>query len=160
MNKQEIALLFNRIKNHYNTFTTNDEKIQEWYRFLKDYSATDVNRRLDEYLKCEYDQPPLCMSLTRGIEKIKRDTKNSWTTCCDICKEHITIYENDMTDYETHRRRCSKIDFINDMSLRIKHEPINKQKYYEMTDEELERAYRPVMDYYRKTPRKDVLKKI
>lgn len=160
MNKQEIALLFNRIKNHYNTFTTSDEKIQEWYRFLKDYHNEDVNRRLDEYLKCEYDQPPLCMSLTRGIEKIKRDTNNSWTTCCDICKEHITIYDNDMTDFDKHYRKCQKIDFIDRQSKAILGEVIDKEEYYAMPDKELDEQYQRVMESYRKIKRGNILKRI
>lgn len=148
MQKVEIAKLFNRIKNHYNTFTTSDEKIDEWYRFLKDYSSEDVNGRLDEYLKCEYDNAPLCMSLTKNIEK-QNIGETSWVTECDICKEKITIYNDDMEEYEKHRRRCSKIDFIDRIVFKYKEQHIASVKYYEMSDEELEDNYQKTMKYYR-----------
>jgi len=161
MKKEEIAKLFNRIKNHYNTFTTGDDKINEWHRFLKDYSEEDVNRRLDEYLQCEYEQPPLCMSLTRGIEKLKKsNTTDYWVTECDLCKKQFTIYDNDMTEFDKHYRKCQKIDFIDLMSMRYKQEHIEKVIYYEMSDEELEKRYRKVMDYYLKQPKKEIFKRI
>ena len=85
MNIREVKELFERIKRHYNVFTYDDGKIQEWYKFLKDYSSEDVNKRFDEYLSYGYDQPPYCMSLTKNIEKIKRNNEDdSWITECDI----------------------------------------------------------------------------
>lgn len=150
MKREEITKLFNRIKNHYNTFTTGDEKVDEWYRFLKDYSSEDVNKKLDEYLSYGYEQPPFCMALTKGIEKIKKsDEDDSWVTECDICKEKIRIYGNDMTDYEKHWRRCSKIDFIDRIVFQYKGQHIASVKYYQMSDEELEDNYQRTLKYYR-----------
>lgn len=161
MKNEEIVKLFNRIKNHYNTFTTGDDKVQEWHRFLKDYSSEDVNNKLDEYLQCEHDQPPLCMSLIRGINKIKKsDSTDIWLTRCDLCKKEFTIYNNDMTEFDKHYRRCQKIDFIDLMSMRYKQEHIEKVIYYEMSDEELEKRYRKVMDYYLKQPKQEIFKRI
>lgn len=162
MTKKEISNLFTRISNHYSMFTRSEEKIEEWYRFLKDYSSEDVNRRLDEYLKCEYDQPPLCLSLTKGIEKIKKsDEDDSWTTRCDICKQKITIYNNDMEEYEKHFRRCSMIDFIDRMSVEFRQQHIASVKYYQMSDEELQKNYDKIMKFYRENKdNKEILKKM
>lgn len=148
MRKEEIAKLFNRIKNHYNTFTTSDDKIDEWHRFLKDYSSEDVNKRFDEYLNYGYENAPLCMFLTKNIEK-QNIGKTSWVTECDICKQKITIYDNDFEEYEKHRRRCSKIDFIDKIVFRYKGQHIASVKYYQMSDEELEDNYQRTMKYYR-----------
>lgn len=157
MNKREIAQLFNRIKNHYVTFTTGDDKIEEWYRFLKDYSSEDVNKRLDEYLSYEYENPPLCMSLTKGISRLENEhTNNSWITCCDICKEKIKIYGNDMEEYENHRRKCSKIDFIDRMCKRYKGKGIAMAKYYEMKEQDLEIAYHKALEFYRNNRNSDI----
>ena len=149
MKTNEIIQLFERIKMHYNMFTYNDEKVKEWHKFLKDYSGEDVNRRLDEYLTYEYDSPPLCMSLIKNIEK-QNVGKTSWVTCCDICKERITIYDDDMEEYEKHHRRCSKIDFIDRMVYKYNKQHIASVKYYQMSDEELEENYQKTLAYYRK----------
>lgn len=156
MQKVEIAKLFNRIKNHYITFTTGDEKIDEWFRFLKDYSSEDINKRLDEYLTYEYDNPPLCMSLIKGVNKIDNENSNSsWITCCDICKQKIKIYGNDMEEYEKHRRKCSKIDFIDRMSKKCKGKGITMTKYYEMSDIDLDIAYHKILNFYLENRNKD-----
>lgn len=147
MSVKEIRELFERIKRHYNMFTFDDDKVKEWYRFLKDYSSEDVNRRLDEYLTYEYDNPPLCMSLTKNIEK-QNVGKTSWVTECDICKERITIYDDDMEEYEKHHRKCSKIDFIDRIVFRYKGQHIASVKYYQMSDAELEDNYQRTMKYY------------
>ena len=160
MTKKEISNLFTRISNHYSMFTRSEEKIEEWYRFLKDYSSEDVNRRLDEYLKCEYDQPPLCMSLTKNIEK-QNIGKTSWVTECGICKQRITIYDNDFEEYEKHFRKCSMIDFIDRMSVKFRQQHISSVKYYQMSDEELQKNYDKIMKFYRENKdNKEILKKM
>ena len=155
MNKQEIAKLFNRIKSHYNTFTTGDEKIEEWYKFLKDYDCEEVNNELDKYISNGYDNPPLVHHLNRNLIKKETLEENSWITCCDICGERITIYGNDMEDYEKHWRKCSKIDFIDRMCVRFKGHHVAKVKYYEMNDDELGTAYRKIMNFYLQNKDKD-----
>lgn len=150
MKTDEIIKLFDRIKMHYTMFTYNDEKVKEWHKFLKDYSNEDVNRRLDEYLSYGYEQPPFCMALTKGIEKIKKsDEDDSWVTECDICKEKIRIYGNDMSEFDKHYRKCQKIDFIDRIVFRYKGQHIAIVKYYQMSDEELEDNYQRTMKYYR-----------
>ena len=151
MNKKEISGLFKRIKNHYDVFSVSEDKIEEWYRFLKDYDAEDVYKSLDNYLSNDYDNPPLVYHLTRGLRKVEVPEESCWITECDICKKRITIYNNDMTDYEKHRRRCAKIDFIDTMSKRLRGEGVAICKYYEMSDDELEKAYRKIMNYYLQT---------
>lgn len=148
MNKQELAKLFNRIKSHYNTFTTGDEKIEEWYKFLKDYDTNEVNKEFDLYVQRDYETPPLVYSLIRNLKKVKETKNNSWVTCCDICGEYITIYDNDMSDYEAHWRKCSKIDFIDRIVFKYKNKHISKSKYYEMSDNELDQNYHNTMNYY------------
>lgn len=149
MKTDEIIKLFDRIKMHYTMFTYNDEKVKEWHRFLKDYSSEDINKRLDEYLSYEYENAPLCMSLIKGIEKIKKsDEDDSWVTECDICKEKIRIYGNDMSEFDKHYRKCQKIDFIDRIVFRYKGQHIASVKYYQMNDEELEENYQRTMKYY------------
>lgn len=155
MNKQEIAKLFNRIKSHYNTFTTGDEKIEEWYKFLKDYDCKEVNNELDKYINNSYDNPPLVHHLNRNLSKIETKEESSWITCCDICGERIKIFGNDMTKYEKHWRKCSKIDFIDRMGVKFRGHHVAKAKYYEMSDTDLDIAYHKIMNFYLQNKDKD-----
>lgn len=149
MNKIEISDLFERINNHYNTFTRSEEKIEEWYRFLKDYDVKDVNRAFDEYLSYGYDNAPLVYSLTKNISKVKEVEDDDWITCCDLCKEKIVIHNNDMSNFDKHYRRCQKIDFIDRMSKRFRGQGVSMVKYYEMNDSKLDNAYNKIMAFYR-----------
>lgn len=147
MSKEEIARLFNRIKNHYNTFTTSDEKIMEWYKFLKEYNARDVNGRLDEYLQENHEQPPIMFSLTRGLTKIEKEPEKFYLMKCEYCGEPMYVGD-DMTEFLNHERECMKIDFIDRMSVRFRGEHIASIKYYQMSKEELDAEYHKVMNFY------------
>ena len=149
----------NKIKSIYNTFSLDEDKVNEWYRFLKDYNADEVLKKYEEYV-VRNEQPPIIFSLIKNLSKIQRNTNNSWTTCCDICKEHITIYDNDMTEFDKHYRKCQKIDFIDRQSKAILGEIIDKEKYYAMSDNELEEIYQRIMESYRKIKRGNILKRI
>lgn len=159
MNVKDIKNLFERIKRHYNVFTYDDTKVTEWYRFLKDYTPESIYDSFDKYLLQEHDQPPLITAIIRNAQKTSEPQKEPVYIQCDLCGKLILVGE-DWEVFERHHRKCSKIDFINTMSLRTRKEPINKQKYYDMTDEELEKAYRPVMDYYLQTPKGNIVKKL
>ena len=162
MKQNDVITLFERIKNNYNMFTYNDEKVKEWHRFLKDYDKDDINDNLDNYIMFGYENPPLVYSLIKNTPKLKQSEKEDvWTTRCDICKKEITIYNNDMSEYDKHYRKCQKIDFINDMSKRFRGTNVALAKYYEMNDEELEKAYRKIMDFYlQNREEKDLFKKM
>ena len=159
MNVKDIKNLFERIKRHYNVFTYDDAKVTEWYRFLKDYTPESIYDSFDKYLLQEHDQPPLITTLIRNAQKTSEPPAEPVYIQCDLCGELILVGD-DWEVFEKHHRKCSKIDFINTMSLKTRKEPINKQKYYDMTEEELERAYRQVMDYYLQTPKGNIVKKL
>lgn len=150
MNKKQINELFGRIKNHYNTFTISESKIEEWQKFLKDYDSKEVNNALDTYLTNDYDNPPLVYHLIRNLKKLETIEDNSWVTECDLCKQRFRIYNNDMSEYEKHFRKCSKIDFIDRMSVKFRGKHVALSKYYEMNDDELNSVYRKIMDFYLK----------
>ena len=73
MTVKDIRNLFDRIKRHYNMFGYDDMKIQEWYKFLKDYDPKDIDKNFDKYLLDIHDNPPMVTSLTRGIEKMNEN---------------------------------------------------------------------------------------
>jgi len=159
MKTKDIMLLFERIKKHYNNFGYDDAKVAEWFRFLKDYTPESIYDSFDKYLLQEHDQPPLITTLIRNAQKISEPVAEPVYIQCELCGKLILVGD-DWNVFEKHHRRCSKIDFINNISLKTRKEPIDKQKYYAMSEEELERAYRPVMDYYLQTPKENIIKKL
>lgn len=152
MNKKEVLDLMNRIKRIYNTFTIDEEKMNEWYLFLKDYSASEVLKNYEEHVTSN-EQPPIIHSLIKGLSKVKKQgaPEKYVRIQCDLCGELILTGPNDWDVFETHHRKCSMIDFIDRQSQKLKGEPIDKEKYYALSDEELDRVYHKVMDIYLKT---------
>lgn len=148
MRENQIIDLFKKIKIHYNTFVYDTDKVKEWHRFLKDYDSDDVNNNLDNYITTGYENPPLVYSLIKGIAKIEAPQEKEWVTRCDICGTEIRIYGDDMSDFDKHYRKCQKIDFINRMSNKYRGINVALAKYYEMSNEELDKAYRKIMDFY------------
>lgn len=107
----ETKELLDRIKKHYITFTYDDTKIQEWHRFLKDYSKESVFKNLDKYILDAYERPPLAGELLRGAEKEFVDEVKPVYIQCDICKEKI-LMTDDWSEFDRHYRRCQMRDFI------------------------------------------------
>lgn len=161
MNKKEVLDLMNRIKSIYNTFTIDEDKMNEWYRFLKDYNASDVIKNYEDYVT-ENEQPPIIFSLIRGLSKKKRDNEPEKLVKiqCDLCKKLILIGPDDWDIFEKHHRKCSKIDFIDRQTQKTLGEVIDKDKYYAMSDEELDSIYRKVMDTYMKMKSGSFIKRI
>lgn len=151
MNRKETVELMNRIKKIYNTFTIDEDKVAEWYHFLKDYNPSEVLKNYEEYVT-DNDQPPIIFSLIRGLSKKKREDESVKYVKiqCDLCKKLILIGDNDWDVFEEHHRKCSKIDFIDRQTQKTLGEVIDKEKYYAMSDEELDSIYRKVMDAYTK----------
>ena len=72
MNYSDVKKLFGRIKSYYNMFTYDDNKANDWYKFLKSYDAREVNDNLDKYVSESNEQPPLVYALIRGLDKIEK----------------------------------------------------------------------------------------
>lgn len=141
MTRNEFNTLFKTIQNDFNDFTGDYD---EWYKMVCDYSYNDVLKKYNSY---KGKTPPIYSTL---IKNLKVEEKiDDWITCCDICKQKIVIHNNDMEEYERHRRKCSKIDFIDRIVFRYKGQHIASVKYYQMNDEELEENYQRTMKYYR-----------
>jgi len=148
MNKMEIARLFERIKKHYNTFGYDDAKIEEWHRFLQYYNNEDILNSFDKFLAIGYDRPPYLVELTKNLNKIET-TNASKRLQCEFCKEWVEY--NTMDEFDRHWRRCDKIDFINKQRLEIEGIEIDYEKYRKMSNEELDRRYRKIMDNWKET---------
>lgn len=150
MNAKEIKELFEKIKRHYNVFTYDDGKIQEWHRFLKDYRKEDILENFDRYLLEQHEQPPMVVSLNRGLHKEEQEEQLHYIQC-DLCGEKILVGNSNWEDFEKHHRKCEKIDFIDRQCKAIHGKGITKETYRAMSDEELEKNYRQYMNNWVKT---------
>jgi len=162
MNYKQIGELFDRIKNYYNMFTYNDDKVREWYKFLKEYDSDEVNKKLDEYVRGSHEQPPLVYALISGLQKIEEEPEKIYLMKCEYCEKPMYVGK-DMTDFLDHERECMKIDFINRMSIKFRGKPIVMAKHYEMSKEQLDEEYHKVMNFYlqnKDNEKKDFLKEI
>lgn len=149
MTRDEFNLLYTKLETEYKDFKGNYD---EWLDVVGEYSYKDILNKIQKSNKT-----PIHINIIKGLNKEER--VEDWITECDLCKKKFLIKNNDLQELEQHRRKCSKIDFIDLMSRKLKGTGITYSKYYNMTDEELEKAYRPVMQYYEQQP-KAVLKKL
>ena len=147
MTIKDIRNLFDRIKRHYNMFGYDDLKIQEWYKFLKDYDPKDIDKNFDKYLLDIHDNPPMVVSLTRGLKKRDEiEEEKLYYIVCPYCKARVLVGNSNWDDYEIHHRKCSKIDFIDRQSKEIRGEGIDKEHYRAMSDDELNERYHKIME--------------
>ena len=142
MVRNEFETLLKRIKDIYTDFDVNED---EWWNIFKDYSYNEVITNLQNY---NGNHAPIYKSLITGLKKEVK--KAPVYIQCDICREKLLIGDNEWDKFEKHHRKCSMIDFIDRQSQKLRGEPINKELYYAMTDEELNNVYRKVMDAYLK----------
>ena len=144
MKVNEVKNLFERIKRHYNTFGYDEMKLAEWHRFLKHYTTDSILNNLDNFIMESHDRPPLLNELTRNAIKTDVEETKAVYIPCEYCKEKILVGD-DWTEYNKHHRRCSKIDFINRESRRIRGEDIDFNLYVNMSDNELDTRYNKIM---------------
>lgn len=158
MTRNEFTTLFKKLQSEFSDFSVDYD---EWYRVLSNYSYSDVLNNLKNY---RGNTPPIYLTLIKGLKK--EEKINDWITECDICKQKIKIYNNDMREYEKHFRKCSKIDFIDRMCMKFQDHHVVTSKYYEMSDIDLDIAYHKIMNFYlqnkdkKENEIKDILKSI
>lgn len=141
MTREETKDFLRRIKQHYQEFTVDDYKINEWHSELKNYDVDDVHKKLEEHLRSEqYGQTiPKVYFLTKYLkttnEKQIQD-KVDYYCSCTICGKYFKLSE-----YDKHFDRCSSVEFINKQCMDMKDTEIDKEKYFNMSDEEFNAFY-------------------
>lgn len=134
MNREQVKTLFKRIKVHYNTFKSKDQDVfDEWCRRLQDYRANGVFDNFDRYLKEQHDEPPKVIDLINEFIRIEKDFNS---INCTICGR-----KESLSNYDKHFSRCNSIDYICRSSKKYFGQVLNKQKLWELSDEEFEDRY-------------------
>lgn len=143
-----------RIKSHYQEFTVDDFKVDEWYKELKDYDFDDINRKLESHLRSEeYGSAiPKVHFLTKWLKKSKDKGKVfSYEVNCPICKKWL-----DKDEFNRHYDRCSSINYLNKQSLKYKGEEIDKEIYLNLSYEDFNKKYDAICEYvYKHTEDED-----
>lgn len=86
MTKQEVLEIMITVTHFYEKFTITEEKIEQWYPYMKEINANDVKEKLISYT-AKHKYPPTISDLlvfkpptNEFIKKVKRWEENShWT---------------------------------------------------------------------------------
>lgn len=135
MQRNELNNLTKMIQSAYEDYVEDERLI--------DY---DYNEVKNNYLHHKGMETPNYDYLTNGLTQV---LPNVLTVKCEFCGKPIP-YLNWET-YDKHWRKCSKIDFINRQAKELKGEEIDYSLYRSMSDEELDKRYRKIMDYFQTT---------
>lgn len=111
MNKIETIKLLKKISGTYpNQFFVTEDVENAWSELLEPYDYVDLEKRLDEYIKSDYDKPPQLPTLIRHLETLE-DKRTKGTDCiiyCDLCGKAMSFnnYKNN------HRDKCLLIQSL------------------------------------------------
>ena len=150
MTKEDTKNFLRRIKQHYQEFSVDDYKINEWYNELKDYNVNDINNKFEEHLRSEQygNDIPKIWFLTKYLKKEKEKGNKRIRLICDCCNKTF-----DLEEYEKHYSKCTSTKFLLKQidKYKLKTEA-NYDVLMELSDEQFNSYYRSVMKIvYRKT---------
>ena len=139
MELKDVKLILKRIQSYYPSFIIDDFKTKEWYNELKKFEYDDVNRKLEEHMRsADYGTyEPKLFYLTKYLKtKEEKQLKTDYYCSCTMCGKYFKLSE-----YDKHFDRCSSIEFINKQCMDMKNTEIDKEKYFNMSDEEFTGFY-------------------
>lgn len=139
MELKDVKLILRRIQSYYPNFMIDDFKTKEWYNELKKFDFDDVNRKLEEHMRsADYGAyEPKLFYLTKYLKtKEEKEAKINYNVNCQICGKLVKL-----SDYDSHFDRCSSVEFINKQCMDMKDTEIDKEKYFNMGDEEFNAFY-------------------
>ena len=148
MTREESKNLMKRIKEHYQDFIVDEGKIDEWHKYLKDYSYSDVSKKLDEHLSSqEYGQYiPKVAFLVKYLTKEEDKGKiEDYKIQCYLCKKFIKNSE-----YQEHFSRCSSINYMNRQRYKYFRKEFDEtaiKQLWNMSEETFRKKYREMLEF-------------
>lgn len=141
MTKEQTKNLFRRIKSHYQEFSIDDFKVDEWYKELKDYDYEDITRRFELHLNSEeYGQVlPKLWFLKKNLLTIdeKKESKvYKYPVVCQLCGKEINL-----RGYDQHYAKCSAINYMQTQIKKIYGKDTPREVLEKLTDEEFNIKY-------------------
>lgn len=111
MTKAETLKFLQKISGTYpNQFFVTDDVKNAWSDLLEPYDVEDLEKRLDEYIKSDYDKPPQLPTLIRHLETLE-DKRTKGTDCtiyCDLCGKAMSFKKYQ----SSHRDKCLLINSL------------------------------------------------
>lgn len=152
MTREQTKSLFRRIKSHYQEFTIDDFKTDEWYKELKEYDYEDVTSRFELHLNSEeYGQMiPKLWFLKKGLRTIdekkeSRVYKNP--VICQLCGRPI-----DLRLYDSHYQKCSAINYMQREIKRLYDKEVPKEQLESMNDDKFRNKYETLLSIVQNNP--------
>lgn len=145
MTREEVKQFMRRIKHHYQEFTVDEFRINEWNKALAKYDFDDVNNKLDEHLTNEEygNQIPKVYFLTKFLRTIEQKEKAKSmvsSTRCFLCGEEM------MTDkFDKHYERCSSVNYFIKKYKEIYDKVLERDKLMSMSDEAFNNNYEKLL---------------
>ena len=152
MTKEETKGLFRRIKAHYQEFSIDEFKLDEWYKELKQYSYEDITSRFELHLSSEeYGQlPPKLWFLKKNLRTIdekKEAAHFKHPVICQICGKPI-----DLRIYDNHFNKCSAINYMQRELQRIYNKQVSREQLENMSEDQFQAKYDTMLSIVRKNP--------
>lgn len=142
MQKKELTLITRNIQSVFPSYVEDERLIN--------YNYEEI---LERVKKCK-DKPKF-EELTKGLHE-EQDT--GVILKCDYCGNKELVFDTD--EFLRKHDRCKSVDWLSRYVKKVKGEGITKTTYYEMSNEEFEKAYRPWMQHYLNSSKSDFLKKL
>ncbi len=115
------------------------EFIGEWHKVLKVYDYEDVDHKLDEYFNNgnNYGKIPDIHYLVKYLQTTEqKKTTGGIIVNCPRCGVELPLEEIDK-----HNSRCSSVSYLCMMSKKYFHQKLNRQKLFDLPDDEFDRKY-------------------
>lgn len=139
MTRAETKQIVDKIQVYRQSFLITNNVYQEWFRVLESYDYEDVDKKLDDFFQNgdNFGRYPDVYYLTKYLKKHDDKLKNGITYVrCQNCQQII-----EFDKYGEHFDRCSSIEYLAKMSIRIYDRKLNKNKLFGLNNDEFEQKY-------------------
>lgn len=152
MTKDQTKNLLRRIKSHYQEFSIDDFKVNDWHKELKDYDYEEVTERFELHLNSEdYGQAiPKLWFLKKGLRTFdeKKESKiYKNPVICQICGRPV-----DLRIYESHYNKCSAINYMQREIKRIYGKDVPREQLENMSEDQFRNKYDTLLSVVQNNP--------
>lgn len=152
MTKEQTKNLFRRIKAHYQEFSIDDFKLDEWYKELKPYDYEDITSRFELHLNSEEYGPlqPKLWFLKKGLRTIdeKKESKVFKNpVICQLCGNPV-----DLRMYDSHYNKCSAVNYMRRELKRIYNKDVPREQLERMNENDFKNKYDTLLSIVQKNP--------
>lgn len=140
MTKSETLKFLEKISGTYpSQFFVTDAVKNTWIETLEPYALEDVEKKLQEYIRSDYERPPQLPNLIKHLrtqEEKRESDPLDYIIRCDICGKEMSLKH-----YETkHRDKCLLISALISKAKQSGRE-VSYEEFDRLSYEELDRKF-------------------